>query len=411
MTFKLAISGALGATMVLAFAPATVAANGPFAFEPIDGSAYGQATASWTVPYIIADGYSQTLVGDETTLDVYPGVDDLRDMITQNETGQHAGRYSYSPYEVAANGAVVVTDLQTGESKVIAQRADWNRLDGIRWTPWGSLLITEEVAGGRVWEVILDPKDPTTVVDIRERTELGSLRHEGIDIAPDGSVYVIDELNGGSIFRFVPSSPRDLSDGQLYALRLTGLTDAEQLWNQSTYSQKVGSFEWIPLDMAQAVLDADVASNAVHATEFGRPEDIEIIGQTLYVANTTEDRVIGIDLSKQVLTSYIEAGVNVPFENPAAGVTGLNSPDNLAEGPDGALWVVEDNVPSDIFRAVKDKDHDGRADGLELFASLVDPDAETTGIYFGVNPKELFVNIQHPAKPQADGTWIITPTK
>jgi secreted PhoX family phosphatase len=218
-------------------------------------------------------------------------------------------------------------------------------------------------------------------------------------------------LNGGSIYKFVPSSPRDLSDGQLYALRLTGLTDAEQVWNQATYSQKAGAFEWIPLDMGQAVVDADVASNAIHATEFGRPEDLEIIGKTLYVANTSEDRVIGIDLSKQVLSSYIEAGVNVPFEDAAAGVTGLNSPDNLAEGPDGALWVVEDNVPSDIFRAEKDKDHDGSADGVQLFASLVDPEAETTGIYFGKSPKELFVNIQHPAKPQADGTWMITPAK
>jgi len=411
MRLKVVATGAVCATLMLAFVPASFAANGPFAFDPIEGSAYGQQTADWSVPYIVAEGFTQTLVNDETTLDVYPGVDDIRDMNTQNETGRQAGRYLYSPYEVDANGAIVVTDLKTGDSKVIAQRADWNRLDGIRWTPWGTLLVTEETAGGHVYELTLDHKDPTTVTNIVELTELGSLRHEGIDVASDGSVYVIDELNGGSIYRFVPTTRGDLSDGQLYALKLTDLTDAEQLWNQVTYTDKVGAFEWIALDMAQVVVDADVASNAVQATEFGRPEDVEIIGKTLYVANTSEDRVIAINLSTNVLTSFIEAGVNVPFENAAANVTGLNNPDNLAEGPDGALWVVEDNVPSDIFRAGKDKNHDGYADTVELFASLVDPEAETTGIYFGKNPKELFVNIQHPAKPQADGTWKFTPSK
>jgi hypothetical protein len=50
--------------------------------------------------------------------------------------------------------------------------------------------------------------------------------------------YVIDELNGGSIYRFVPTRRGDLSDGQLYALKLTELSDAEQKWDEATYSEK-----------------------------------------------------------------------------------------------------------------------------------------------------------------------------
>ena len=46
------------------------------------------------------------------------------------------------------------------------------------------------------------------------------MRHEGIGADQDGAVYIIDELNGGSIYRFVPTVRGDLSDGQLYALRL-----------------------------------------------------------------------------------------------------------------------------------------------------------------------------------------------
>jgi secreted PhoX family phosphatase len=100
--------------------------------------------------------------------------------------------------------------------------------------------------------------------------------------------------------------------------------------------------------------------------------------------------------------------VNLPAEDADAGVTGFTSPDNLAKGPDGRLWIVEDNVPSDIWVAGRDKGKDGTADKVELFASLNDSGAEGTGIYFGKSRNTLFVNVQHAAKPLADGTWAIT---
>jgi hypothetical protein len=36
----------------------------------------------------------------------------------------------------------------------------------------------------------------------------------------------------------------DLSDGQLYALRLTELSDEQQLWDPENYLENVGDFEW-----------------------------------------------------------------------------------------------------------------------------------------------------------------------
>jgi secreted PhoX family phosphatase len=161
--------------------------------------------------------------------------------------------------------------------------------------------------------------------------------------------------------------------------------------------------------MAQVVQDADAASNTVHATEFGRPEDVQIIKNVLYVANTSEDRVVAINLKTEELTGYVQSGVNLPVENEAAEVTGFNSPDNLAAGPTGQLWIVEDNTPSDIWVASKTS-KDGVATDVQLFASLVDPGAEASGIYFGHDPHTLYVNIQHPDKPLADGTWAITCT-
>ena len=398
---------AAAGVLAFGFAPQAAAVGGPMSFEPIAGSAYGQQTAAWTQPFIVPDGCTQRLVSDETVLDIYPGVDDLTDMNVTNETGKQAGRYLYRTHEVGSNGSVSVVDLQTGETKVLVQDAGYRRLDGLTWTPWGTLLFAEETAGGRLFEAFLDPKDPSVVSRVEARPELGIMRHEGIGADQDGSVYVIDELNGGSIYRFVPTVRGDLSDGQLYALKLTGLTDAEQVWNPATYTDKVGAFEWVPLDMALVVQDADAASNAVQATEFGRPEDVQIIKNVLYVANTSEDRVVAIDLRSQQLSGYVESGVNLPVEDEAAGVTGFNSPDNLAAGPTGQLWIVEDNTPSDIWVASKST-QDGVATDVKLFASLVDPGAEASGIYFGRDPHTLYVNIQHPDKPLADGTWAIT---
>ncbi len=402
------ITAAAVCGLLVGSAGVAAAANGPMAFEPVDGSAYGQQSTDWTEPLLAPEGFSQELVADETVLDIFgQGVDDLTDMNTVNETGPRAGRYLLRTHEVGSNGAVSVVDLATGEAHVVAQDPGFRRLDGIRWTPWGTVLFAEETAGGRLFEATFDARRPFRQMEWAERPQVGALRHEGIGATND-AVYVVDELNGGSLYRFVPARRGDLSEGRLYALRLTGLTDAEQKWSPATYTDKVGAFEWVALDMDQVVVDADAAADAVNATEFGRPEDVETIGRMLYVANTSEDRVVRIDLDKQVLSSFVHAGDNVPLEDRAAGVTGFNGPDNLAAGPDGRLWVVEDNVPSDIWVTQPDADRDGAADAVELFASLRDPGAEISGIYFGKDPQTLFFNVQHPAKELADGTWAVT---
>jgi sugar lactone lactonase YvrE len=420
---KLAVGLALAAAVIAplgVFAGSTV--NGPMAFNPIAGSAYAPAqTAAWgEEPFLIPEGYRQYRVSDESAdlgggpgLNIYAGaVDDLTDMNTTNETGKWAGRFLYRTHEVGSNGSLSVIDLQTGETKLLAQDAGWRRLDGIRWTPWGSILFPEETTGGRLFELTLDKNDPTEAAAVVAHPEVGILRHEGIEVGPDGSVYVIDELNGGSLYRFVPFRRGDLSDGQLYALRIKGISNADQSY--AAYladpdgNPHTGDFEWVPLDMNQVVIDADAASNAVFATEYGRPEDLEGMGQILYVANTSENRVLAIDLQKMTVSTFVQSGLNVPVEDAATGTTGFDSPDNLAEGPDGRLWIVEDNVPSDIWVTDSDKNKDGAADNVYLFASLRDPGAEGTGIYFGKDSHTLFVNIQHATKALADGTWAIT---
>ncbi len=389
---------AVGLSATAALGGSTI--SGPMAFDPIPGSAYGQESTTWTEPFVVPAGFTQKLVSDETVLDIYPGTtDDLTDMNTVNETGPMAGRYLYRTHEVRTNGAVSVVDLTTGATKVIAQNTGYRRLDGIRWTPWGTLLFAEETTGGRLFEAFLDPTDPTTVTRVETRPALGIMAHEGIEALSDGTLFVIDELTGGGIFKFVPDVRGDLSSGQLYAAK-------------GSNADGTGDLTWTPLDRSAVAVDARAAHNAAalagQASRYERPEDVEVIGRHLYVAITGTDRVLRFDLAHDKITNYVKAGVNVGIENIAAKVTGFNNPDNLAQGPDGKLWIVEDNDYSDIFVAGPDKNHDGVADATSLFASLKDTGAEGTGIYFGKDPQTLFVNIQHPDKVLADGTWTIT---
>jgi uncharacterized protein len=405
---------ALGTGVAVA---ATGSETGPMGFTPIAGSAgyTGATTGTWNpaAPWNLPNGFSQQLVSGETSdrcggtgLNIYgAGRDDWQDMNTVNETGAQAGRYLYRTHEVRVDrgfpegGAVSVVDLQTCEAKVIAQSPEWTALDGIRWTPWGTVLFAEETDGGSLLELVLDKKDPMKGTAI-ERPAVGLLAHEGIEIGGDGSVFVIDENrgqssgSGGGIYRFVPDRKGDLSSGSLYVLKVDG-TDG------------VGQGSWVgPIDPATAA----ASGTAAGGTGYERPEDLEIIGNVLYAAVTETPglavggRVLAIDLSSLQVTNFVKPGVNVPAEiKPSQ--TGFAKADNLAAGPDGRLWIVEDNVPSDIWVA---QGRGGEATSVDLFATLTDPEAEGTGIYFGKDPKTLLVNVQHSAAADGDGTWAIT---
>jgi hypothetical protein len=429
-------------TLVAAFAAQAHAGsvvNGPMSFDPIAASAYGMEADSSiaTAPWVIPEGYVQTIVSDETDLNIYVA-NDWYDMNTVNETGKQAGRYMYRTHEVrggatgidgnsarvdgGSGGAVSVVDLKTGKTTEVVGRADWEALDGIVWTPWQTILFAEEVissarpdpdapnaTSGLVYELKLDPKDLTRAQSVAVRPLLGALSHEGLEIDAVGNVYVIDEDRKGSIYKFVPAQYGNLSSGQLYALKVKN-------------GAKTGAAEWVALDMAQAQISARVAATAVGATQFCRPEDLERIASTLYVALTCEDvdnpantsgrgAVMAVELNDKPVVSYVAAaGKNAPIEDQANGVTGFKGADNLANGPDGKLWIVEDNAYSDIWvydPRSKDANGDGYRDGMHLFASLKDKPAEGTGIYFGKDPHTLYVNVQHSGTGN-DKTMAIT---
>jgi len=126
--------------------------------------------------------------------------------------------------------------------------------------------------------------DPVTG-DAVARPAVGSRSHEGLRFDAHGNFYGISETSPGFIYKFVPDAWGDLSAGQLYALKVT-----------SGDPDRVGAAVWVPLDRNAVQVRSDPVAAAAGATGYGRPEDVEIAGGVLYVAITSEHRVIGIDL-------------------------------------------------------------------------------------------------------------------
>jgi len=253
-------------------------ASGQPSFEPLTASAPcvpgGTGAFPDEQPFLLPTGYVQRVLAREGD----GGATDNWDMNTLNETGPFAGQFLFRSHETPANGQVSVTDLQTGLTRVLVERADWNRMDGIVWTAWHTLLTAEEMRperqpsspdplvpqaqAGLVYEV-----DPWTGYSVA-RPALGAKAHEGLRLDPQGNVYGISETApntvvtpppvpggpppvpraapGGYIFKFVPDRRADLSSGQLYALKIVIAT-----------GDRTGAAIWVPLDRSAVQVDAD----------------------------------------------------------------------------------------------------------------------------------------------------------
>jgi hypothetical protein len=344
------------------------------------------------------------------------------DMLTLNETGPHAKRFLYRTHEVGEYAGLSVTDLKTGVSTLVVERQDWEAFDGLVWTPWRTILMAEEA-------IVADFRDPAypdiergLIYELNPRTggvvarpAVGARSHEGLRFDSDGNLYGISESRGisqagqsgqsGALFKFVPHRKGDLRSGRLYALRVL--------------NGRTGAAEWVRLDLDPTTFDSDAAAQAVGATGWDRPEDIEIGRvrgrEVMYVAVTEHSPVspdaglvLKIELKghKAYVSNYVEPGVNVAFESGGDAGTGFDDPDNVVLAPNGDLYITEDDSPGDIWVA---RGSGEMASEVVVFARLLDCGAEPTGIYFDESGRTLWVNSQHAAlNGGADLTLAIT---
>lgn len=418
---RLAVTAGVLALAVVATvgAAAQPLGSGKFQFEPLPASAACTPGGNAAAPFVIPSGYTQTVIASE------PQYPDLNDMQTQNETGPQAGRYLYRTHETGTNGAVSRTDLWTGETSTVAQRADWERLDGIAWTPWQTILFAEETSaqarpdpeapqavGGLLYE--LDPKTGA----VTPRPALGAKSHEGIRIDPQGNVYGISETNPGYIYKFTPDRRGDLSAGQLYALKVVEPT-----------GDRTGAAVWVPLPRTAVQVDATAAATAAGATGYARPEDVELATSTgndqgganiLYVNVTdpvTDNRTLAVDLREPNGGANHDTAFVYDYVRPGLNATAnFEWPDNLALDHSGNLYITEDppsnpvGKGADIWVATPPQGGQHQpAEAVARFASLTDCSSEPTGIYFDIDGGTLYVHAQHRGGDTLDKDVAIKP--
>jgi secreted PhoX family phosphatase len=203
------------------------------------------------------------------------------------------------------NPSVQRVHTTTGEVETILR--GMSRCDGIRRTPWDTILATEETGDGAAYE-ILDPLVTTnhtvtdrtagTIVDsanapstkVAKRTALPTMAWEGLDVTAEGVVVGGDELrpgtgtldaDGGGMFKFVPDVPHgggsitQLSDsplvaGSVYAFQASCVSRFEaEDFPQYGQGCEIGQGAWVMV----AAADARSQAGASGATGYYRPED------------------------------------------------------------------------------------------------------------------------------------------
>lgn len=418
-------------------------------FTPLPSSAGPIPVAQEATPITLSSPmFTQKSLADRATQNtLVPGSNSGNwDMITANENGAEAGRYLFMPFETNTAGVQRVDLWQSDYNKrtvtiVAPGTQSFVAGDASRWTPWGSYLTAEESWGtgstrGRLFEVT----NPTTATanggNFVQRNVIPRVSHEGLAFDNSKSMYFIDELNGGSIFKYVSANPNATTGddyfnaGQTFVLKV----GAGGQFEGTNGPAITGAGAWVALTNANGTptadtfaamvnvgagtfaLDGRAAAKLVSGTGYNRPEDLEVqtVGATQRIYFTTTDsddngnttdgrsRVYSFD----VATGEVKLFADSHTIDLATGLEvggGLRNADNLAIDAKGNMYLIEDRnggVDNDIWFA-KDLNKDGdlldAGEGIGRWASNGTVGSEFTGLYFDkFDPTKAYVNIQHP---------------
>jgi len=367
-------------------------------------------------------------------------------MLTVNETGPHKGKYLFTVFETSQAG-VQRHEIATGRTDTIWYSpvpGGHVAFDASYWTPWGTFITAEESwctspTGcnsnyGRLFELQNPTTAPAITGPVTASSNAGAamvhqnviprVSHEGIQFDKDLNMYFIDELNGGSIYRYSPAA----SWGEIKSGRggyfAAGQTSVLRVGDGYT-PNATGDYAWVPITDAMgkglagtiSITDSNGVTSvdgrnttdlpAFKGTDYQRPEDLQI--QTvkgreyLYVATTTTNEVYRMDLGADTISVFADRATTDLATGAPVG-TGLSSPDNLAIDPEGNIYIVEDRnggVDDDIWLARDlnfDGDLDDAGEGIGRWASNGTLGSEFTGLCFDPTDKRrAWVNIQHPA--------------
>ena len=424
-------------------------------FTPLASSAGPTADEATPITFGNAS-FQQRSVADRTTqLAAGEPNSGAWDMITVNETGAHKARYLFTPFETDQAGIQRLT-VDAGEAETIFNSPAPGAhvaFDASFWTPWGTYVTAEESwcsdpAGcttspyGRLFE-LTNPLTADSVTEtngepaeLAHRNVVPRVSHEGIQFDKAHSMYFIDELNGGSLYKYVSAANwEEIMSGQ------KGYFDAGQTFvlrvGDGATPNATGAYTWVPitdetgaaLPGALTITDPNGVTSvdgrnttdlaAFKGTDYQLPEDMQVqtVGgvERLYVTTTTTHETYALDLAAQTIGVFADRDT-IDLATGAAVGAALANPDNLAVDHDGNMYIVEDRggaVDNDIWFA-KDLNSDGdlayAEEGIGRWASNGTVGSEFTGLYFDPTDKRrAWVNIQHPASGNDRTIEITTP--
>jgi hypothetical protein len=458
----------LGAVMTLATAPAALADNdfGQFVDQqlkaksqklfgvakPLDASAPPTSGAYRTVyqsawdQVLVAQGLkveylTRNAANNTDMMALWPNDAQPTHLITCIEDFRNPGPVgSYPSGMVKFYPSVQRIHLATGTVETVLR--GMSSCDGIRRTPWQTILATEERSDGGAYEILdplatteltlvsrgtnnfIDPSGNPVTGQATYRGALPTMAWEGLAVLPSGVVIAGDELrpgtgaannDGGAIFKFVPTQPRytsgpigNLNDspliwGTVYAMQVSCVNGAQQ------YGQgcEIGNAAWVAVNAATARSDANLNG----ATGFYRPEDLHDDPLFKDPANPNAVRFCWTNTGNEEAGNYGEVVCGVDREPLIAsntqrtvtvnrfveGDTDFNSVDNLAFQPvTGNLYVIEDHDSGDIWACLPDgADRNIKSDGCVKILSVKDSTAEPTGFLFDASGTTAYVSIQH----------------
>lgn len=452
----LAAASGLVLTAILASPGASAAGDTRFSdFTPLPASA--GPTANEALPITFGNPTLQQRSIASVSVQIAKGEPNsgVWDMNTVNETGPHKGSHLFTPFESSRAG-IQRTDLATGETETLwysSAPGGHVAFDASYWTPWGTYLTAEESwctapTGcrtsnyGRLFE-LTNPLTADSVTEtggesaaLEHRNVVPRVSHEGVQFDKSMNMYFIDELNGGSLYKYTSAA----SWGQIKSGR-AGYFDAGQtsvLRVGDGYTPNAaGAYTWVPITDANGrplpgaltITDPNGVTSVdgrnttdlpqFKGTDYQRPEDLQIQTvhgvERLYVATTTTNEVYALDLGAAQISVFADRSTtDLATGTPVGG--GLTSPDNLALDHENNIYIVEDRnggVDNDIWYA-RDLNLDGDltdvGEGLGRWASNGTLGSEFTGLYFDPTDKRrAWVNIQHPSSQNDRVIEITTP--
>jgi len=419
-------------------------------FSPLTSSAaalpVGDPEEATPITLANPDWSQQTLADRKTQNDLVPGSNSGNwDMITSNETGPDAGRYLFMPFETGTAGVQRIdTQNPHYEQRTVTIVAPgtqgFGSGDASRWAPWGGYLTAEESWGtgstrGRLFEVTNPITAGPDGGNFVWRDIVPRVSHEGLAFDSNNTLYFVDELNGGSIYKYVSANPNASSGdeyfaaGQTFALRVGAGGQFEGnngpaitgpgTWVAIT-NELGGPLVGVSVTLPDLTIDgrASADDDDVLATGYNRPEDMVLQTladgtQLLYFATTDSDvnadsgdgvsRVYTVNLTTNEVKLFA-APQSIDLATGLAVGGGLRNADNLAIDHEGNIYIVEDRgggSDDDIWFAVdlnKDGDIADAGEGLARWVSNGTAGSEFTGLYFDWRkPNVAYVNIQHPS--------------